>query len=492
MKSEGTPVMAHRRCGVLFLLAVLLAFGPAPLAAPQDSRPSSERPNIVFILIDDLGWSDLGCTGSRYYETPNIDRLAGQGMRFTDAYAAAPLCSPTRASILTGKYPARLQLTDVIGRKDRDGPHQALRSAPCREFLPLEEVTIPKALKPQGYVSACIGKWHLGGEGYLPENHGFDLNLGATEQGTPPGGYFKFSTPTLQLRPGEYLTDRLTDEAEKFMEANRTKPFFLYLPHYAVHAPFQGKPELVAKYQAKAKPFQDQAHPSYAAMIESADQSVGRILKKLDELELAQRTIVFFFSDNGGLSFNSGRTEPATSNAPLREGKGSLYEGGIRVPLIVRWPGVIKPGIVCEVPVSSIDFYPTILDLSGTARPSGHSVDGQSLLPLLKQEGTWAREALYWHYPHYNGDRLYCAAPCGAVRKGDFKLIEYYDGGKLELYNLKEHVGERHEVSTVFREKTVELHELLKTWRRDIGALMPTPNPEFRPQDLDRSPERKK
>ncbi|HLY75041.1 MAG TPA: sulfatase, partial [Planctomycetota bacterium] len=367
-------------------------------------------------------------------------------------------------------------------------PTQRLRGASCVQSLSTDEVSLPKALKPRGYVSACIGKWHLGGEGYLPENHGFDLNLGATEAGTAPGGYFKFSTPTLTLRDGEYLTDRLTEEAEKFMETNRERPFFLYLAHYAVHTPFQAKPEGIAKYRAKAKPDQEQNHPTYAAMVESADDSVGRILKKLDDLRIAERTIIVFFSDNGGLSFTSGRTEPATSNMPLREGKGSLYEGGIRVPLIIRWPGVTKPGKICDVPVSSVDFYPTILEASGGTLQPNQVVDGLSLVPLLRQQGTLGRQALYWHYPHYNGDRLFCGSPCGAVRKGDFKLLEYFEDGKLELYDLKEHLGEQHDISGVLQEKTNELHQLLITWRQEVGALMPSPNPEFRLPPVDHPP----
>jgi arylsulfatase A-like enzyme len=484
--------MIFQRGWSALLLTVLLASGAPPLVPAQDTRSFPDRPNIVFILIDDLGWSDLGCNGSRCYQTPNIDRLAGEGMRFTDAYAAAPLCSPTRASILTGKYPARLHLTDVIGRAERPRPSQRLLGAKCRGALPTEELALPKALKPRGYVSACIGKWHLGGEGYLPENHGFDVSLGSTEKGTPPGGYFKFSTPSLTLREGEYLTDRLTEEAEKFISNNRNSPFLLYLSHYAVHTPFQAKAELIEKYKLKARSTQDPIHPTYAAMIESADDSVGRILKKLDELDLARRTIVVFFSDNGGLSLTTGRTEPATSNAPLREGKGSLYEGGIRVPLIVRWPGAVKPSTVCEVPVSSIDFYPTILDLCGVTPTDGSVVDGRSLIPILKQEGTWPREALFWHYPHYEGERVYYSSPCAAVRKGPYKLIEYNEDGKLELYNLKENLGERHDISGVEREKTLELRQLLRAWQREVGALMPTPNPEYRPTEPERGLEKDK
>jgi arylsulfatase A len=459
----------------LVSLAALVAGLGLASRAVQASNPDP-RPNFVFILIDDMGWRDLGCYGSTFYETPHIDKLAAEGMRFTSAYAAAPVCSPTRASILTGKYPARLQLTDFLtGRADR--PSQKLLRPKFRQYLSLEEVTVAKALKPLGYVSASIGKWHLGTEAYYPQKHGFDVNIGGTDTGSPPGGHFHFRTPTLAARNDqEYLTDRLTEEAEKFIDQNKEKPFFLYLSHYAVHIPLQAKKALVAKYQAKAKAMPGRHNPVYAAMVESVDDSVGRIMKKLEDLHLAERTVVFFMSDNGGLSVLEGPNTPATSNMPLREGKGFLYEGGIREPMIVRWPGTAKPGSVCDVPVSSIDFFPTMMEMAGT-KPAA-KVDGVSLVPLLKQTDGLSRQALYWHYPHYSNQG---GKPSGAVRCGDFKLIESFEDGRLELYNLGDDMGEQHDLAAQLPEKTKALHVLLEGWRKSVQAQMPTPNPNYKP-----------
>jgi arylsulfatase A len=448
----------------------LSVLGGAAAAVAQNRPPL----NFIFILVDDWGWADLGCYGSKSYDTPNIDRLAAQGMRFTDAYAACPVCSPTRASVLTGKYPARLHLTDWIpGRKQ--WPTAKLLVPAFRQELPLEEVTLAEALKPAGYVSASIGKWHLGGDGFSPKEQGFDRNVGGTARGSPATYFGPFDLPGLAGGPpGEYLTDRLTLEAEKFIEQNRDRPFFLYLPEFAVHRPLEGKKELVAKYEAKLKSSEGQNHPVYAAMVESVDEAVGRLVGKLDALGIAGRTVVILTSDNGGLRFEGKDSRPVTSNLPLRAGKGHVYEGGIREPLIVRWPGVVKPGSVCHDQIISIDYFPTILDMAGVKilRP----VDGVSLLPLLTQKGALQREAIYWHYPHYSNQG---GPPAGAVRKGDYKLIEFYEDGRLELFNLKDDIGERRNLVRADPKKAAELHALLKRWRESVGAVMPAPNPGY-------------
>jgi arylsulfatase A-like enzyme len=397
-------------------------------------------------------------------------------MRFTDAYAACAVCSPTRASILTGKYPARLHLTDWI-----PGEGNALTNKLAvpvwRQFLPLEEVTIARALKSAGYVTASIGKWHLGGPNYYPERHGFDLNIAGGDIGHPATYFWPYigkrrTVPGLQARgrTGEYLTDRLTDEAERFIEANKDRPFFLYFADYAVHLPLQAKPGLVEKYKAKT-PSGGQTNAVYAAMIESVDDSVGRLLHKLEELRLQERTVVIFMSDNGGL------WPQATSNAPLRGGKGYPYEGGVREPMIIKWPGVTQPGSTCSLPVSSIDFFPTMLEIAGAS--SLGPVDGLSLVPLLRQSGLPARDALSWHYPHYWGGNT--VRPFGSVRAGDWKLIEFYEDMRVELYNLKEDLGEAHDLATEKPEKATELREWLHRWRQAMDAQMPTPNPSYQP-----------
>lgn len=460
----------------VFLIS-LLAIVPVAVAAERPNRP----PNFVFILIDDLGWADVGCFGSTFYKTPNIDRLAARGLRFTDAYAACPVCSPTRASILTGKYPARLRLTDWLPGR-RDMPSQKLMRPLFRQELPLSEITLAEALKPAGYVSASIGKWHLGGAGFGPEQQGFDVNIAGNHAGSPARYFFPYtnrngSIPSLEkARPGEYLTDRLTSEAETFIEQNCSRPFFLYLAHYAVHIPLAAKPELVTAYQGPARPGQSQTNAIYAAMIQSVDESVGRLLRKLEELRIAENTVVIFMSDNGGLSVKEGPNTPATSNAPLRAGKGYLYEGGIREPLIVLWPGVIQPGRVCRVPVSSVDFYPTFLEMAGLKATS--HIDGASLVPVLKQTGELTREALYWHYPHYSNQG---GRPGAAIRQGDFKLIEFYEDDHVELYNLAQDLGETNNLATRQPEKAAELKQKLADWRSRVDVQMMRPNPEYRP-----------
>jgi len=439
-------------------------------------QKSQSEPNFIFILIDDLGWKDLSCYGSSYYETPNIDRLAGEGIRFTNAYSACTVCSPSRAAILTGKYPARLHITDWITGEEH--PWAKLRIPDWTKYLPLEEVTIAEELKSLGYTTAHIGKWHLTNkqdtaELYYPKNQGFDLNVGGCYFGHPFHGYFDpYKIPHLKDRKkGEYLTDRLTDEAIHFIEKNKDKPFFLYLAHYAVHAPIQAKESMIEKYRNKPGS-NGQNNPVYAAMIESVDKSIWKIMKKLEELKIAEKTVIFFTSDNGGLVLHQ-----ITSNAPLRAGKGSAYEGGVRVPLIVRWPGVVKPGSVCDIPVIGVDFYPTILQTVGVKLT--HPVDGVSILPLLKQTGSLEREVVYWHYPHYH---VGGATPYSAIRHGDLRLIKFYEDGRLELYNLKEDIGEKNNLTLKSSKKALELYKTLDYRLKSAKAQMPTLNPDYSPE----------
>ncbi len=449
---------------------------------------ATQSPNIVFILADDLGWKDLSCYGSTFYKTPHLDRLAKEGVRFTDAYAASPVCSPTRASILTGKYPARLHLTDWLpGRSDR--PDQKLLRPAFLNQLPLEEQTLAEILKEDGYISASIGKWHLGGKGFEPEKQGFALNIGGTESGMPETYFFPYrlrreALPRLeQGTKGEYLTDRLTDEAIRFIEKNQQKPFFLYLPHFAVHVPLNAKAELIRKYNRAAKPGDSQTNAVYAAMIESLDDSVGRILTKLEQLHIAENTVVFFTSDNGGLASGEG-PGPSTSNEPLRGGKGHLHEGGIRVPLLVKWPGVTRAGTVSQTAVSSIDYFPTLLEMTGqkSARnllsKTNSEMDGLSLVPLLREKTNSFSRPLYWHYPHYSNQGN---KPGGAIREGDFKLIEDYETGRLELYNLKEDLSEKNNLAKANPQKANQLEQKLDLWRRNVKAQMMLPNPDFIP-----------
>jgi arylsulfatase A-like enzyme len=456
-------------------LSLLALTGSAAVAAEP------RRPNIIFILIDDLGYRDLGCYGSTFYRTPHVDRLAKTGTRFTDAYAACPVCSPTRAAIMTGKYPARLNLTDwLAGRPDR--PDQRLLRPVINQHLPSQAVTIAETLQAAGYATGHIGKWHLGGPGFEPQQRGFDSNIGGNQAGSPATYFAPYKNrqgrfmPGLEDAPeGEYLTNRLTAEAEKFIERHRARPFFLYLAHYAVHIPLQAVPELQAKYQSNGKPG-EQNNPIYAAMIESVDDGVGRIVKKVEELHLTEQTVIIFTSDNGGLSTREGPNTPSTINDPLREGKGYLYEGGIRVPLLIHWPGVTRAGQECNVPCSSIDFFPTILQMCGVQ--SLASVDGVSLAPLLRQTGTLARVALFWHYPHYSNQG---GRPGGAVRAGDYKLIDPYDQGRRELYDLKTSISESQNLIEQKPEVAKDLADKLAQWRRQVGAKMMKPNPAYLP-----------
>ena len=462
----------------------------AQSAAAKPQLDQTSRLNILFILTDDLGWRDLSCYGSSFYETPNIDRLASQGMRFTDAYAAATVCSPTRAAVLTGKTPARLHLTDFLS--GLEFPHAAL-SPPdwTRWYLPHEEVTLAEMLKQVGYETFYFGKWHLGGEEHFPVTQGFDHSLAVTQAGWP-GTYF-YPWPmvrNLTGKKGDYLTDRLTDEVIKSLERSHDRPFFTFLSYFTPHRPTQAKEEFIRKYEAKLSPDQVQRNPVNAGMIHSLDENVGRLMQSLDDLNLADNTLLIFASDNGGNHYAD--RPQKTSNAPLRDGKGSAYEGAYRVPLIVRWPGRVPAGTETSEPVSSIDFFPTLQAVTGQERTQ--ELDGVNLLPLLLKQEPLGRQALYWHYPHYHHGG---ASPHGVIRKGKYRLIEHFDGTPKELYDIENDIGETVNLAKSLPDKSKELLDELRQWRHEVGAQMPTLNPNYDPNRVHesnffREPEKRK
>jgi arylsulfatase A len=434
---------------------------------------AADKPNIVFILADDLGYTDLHCFGSNFYETPAIDQLARDGMKFTQNYSACTVCSPTRASILTGKYPARLHITDWIPGQMPSNPRMLVPD--WTKYLPLEETPLADVLHANGYATACIGKWHLGDAPYYPEHHGFDINIAGTSAPNPTSYIAPWNIATLpEGKPGDYLTDRLGDEAVKFIKQSKDRPFFLYFSQFAVHTPIQGRKDLIPKYRKKLTPDLKQRNPGYAAMIEAMDQTVARVRQVLQDEKIADRTIVIFASDNGG-------RVPTTSNLPLRAGKGSAYEGGVRVPLIIHWPGVTQPNSTCDTPVISIDYYPTILHMLGVADKPNHLTDGFNLEPLLRHTADLAPRNLYWHYPHHQHYQLGGAMPYSAIRSGDFKLIEFFDDMHTELYDLRADIGEQNDLASKMPEKTRELRDQLHAWRTQVGAQLPTPNPNYDP-----------
>jgi len=485
----------HDLCGAAFALAattLLFALAPCPACLHAAETGAASRPNFVLILVDDLGWTDLGCQGSKYYETPHIDALAQQGMRLTDAYAACAVCSPTRASVQTGRYPARLGVTDwirarfqggIIGPDGKNpsgyvgGRNHKLLCPENALFMELDEVTLAEALGPASYVSCHVGKWHLGQEAQFPEKQGYQFNHGGCDLGQPPGYFDPYKTnrpfyeiPNLPPRKaGEYLTDREADEAAEFIRRHRDKPFFLYMAHYAVHTPIQAKKELTARYRAKKRT--NQKNPTYAAMVHSVDESTGKIMAALGEAGVADNTVVIFTSDNGGLL-------GPTHNAPLRAGKGWPYEGGIRVPVIVHWPGVVKAASTCDVPVTSVDYFPTILAAAGVAPPAGRALDGEDLMPLLRRTGTLRRDAIYWHFPHYRGRRI---PPYSIIREGPWKLIRRYDGKRFELFNLADDLSERVDLSAKMPDRVQRLDAKLTAFLKSAGAKLPKPNPHYQP-----------
>jgi arylsulfatase A-like enzyme len=443
---------------------------------------ANSRPNFVFFLVDDLGWGDLGCYGATFHETPNLDRLASQGMRFTNAYSACTVCSPSRAAILTGRYPGRLHLTDWIKGHGRSNPKMLIPQWNMR--MDHELITLPEALKDGGYRSQFVGKWHLmpigapDFEEHYPEHHGFHHNLAGREWGQPkgPGKYFSpFGMPNLDDgKKGDFLTDRLTDGAIDFIQSAKDEPFLLYFSYYTVHGPIMAKPALLEKYKKKAASFEntrnERVHPAYAGMIESLDESVGRVMAALDSAGVSDNTVVIFTADNGGTS--------QQSSGGLRGAKALSYEGGTREPALVKWPGKIAPGSTSDAPIIGTDFYPTLLAMADLPqRPKDHA-DGRNLLPLLTgQSESLDRDALFWHYPHYHR-----TPPYGAIRKDNFKLIEFFEDGRLELYDLAADSAESTNLLESQPERAQQLLADLRAWRQSVDAQMPTPNPNYAPK----------
>ncbi|WP_299230659.1 sulfatase [uncultured Bacteroides sp.] len=474
----------------LFLLS-LVASGVTSLYAGNNKM---NKPNVLFILVDDMGYTDLSCTGSTFYETPNIDRLASESVAFNYAYAACPVSSPSRAAIMTGKYPARINLTDYIPGNQAYGPHkdQMLSSLPFNQHLDIDEIGLAEAFRRNGYCTFFTGKWHLSeSEKYYPTSFGFDVNLGGNNTGHPAGGYFSpYKNPQLPDGPkGEYLTDRLTDEMIKFIRTEKDKPFFAFLSYYTVHLPMQAKVDKIDKYIEKLKSItfsgnefikkentfykMYQNMPVYAAMVEHLDDNIGRLMECLLEEGLDENTIVVFTSDNGGMATSNTTGNIPTSNYPLRAGKGYLYEGGIKVPLFVRWSGKIKPSVVDKTPVVGTDFYPTLLDLCGLNLLPNQHIDGFSIKTLLEGK-KFAREPIFWHYPHYSGGLG--GRPSAAVRYGNYKLIEFFEDNHVELYNVVDDVSEKNDLSSIKPELTEKLKNMLNQWYLEVDAKMPVKN----------------
>lgn len=483
-------------------LNAALANDLSPPVKRIDSKPV--QPNIVLILVDDLGWMDLGCQGSDLFETPHLDRLATEGMRFTDAYAACAVCSPTRAAVQTGRHPARLFVTDWIRSRFQGGNIPADKINPClvpKEkwrgkgvmcppnalWMESDELTIAEALKPAGYTSCYIGKWHLGTDPWYPTQQGFDFNFGGCDYGQPPNYFDPFNQPKGRhemlrdgipglpsRQTGQYLSDREADEAVQFIRRNRSKPFFLQMSNYAVHTPIQAKQDVTKKYEKKIRLLTDkpkQKNAKYAAMVESIDDAFGRIQETLDELELSKNTVIIFTSDNGGLL-------GPTNNYPLRSGKGYAYEGGIRVPFLIKWPGTVQPGTIQATPITSVDIFPTIMDAASVELPQDRVIDGLSLQPLLSDstptnrqgQDIRKRQAIFWHFPHYR----HAPGPYSIIRAGDWKLIKWYEGPK-SLFNLKTDLGEKNDLAATMTQKTSQLEDQLMKHLMEINAKIPFP-----------------
>lgn len=472
-------------CMAALALGVLACSARCPAGEPDRAAGDVDRPpNILFIYLDDFGWRDAGFLGSDYYETPRLDRLAAEGMRFTDAYSCAANCAPARACLLSGQYTPRHEIYNVGTTRRGNRKFGSLAHVPGTDRLREEIRTWADCIRDAGYRTASMGKWHLSDD---PCRHGFDINIGGSHSGSPPRGYFPPhpGAPGLDDAPeDEYLTDRLHDEAIDFVEAHRDRPWLLYLTHFAVHTPLQAQPERVAKYERKPA---GELHRSavMAAMIESVDEGVGRLLDRIDALGLREHTAVILGSDNGGYG-------PATSMAPLKGYKGTYYEGGIRVPMVVRWPGVVEAGSECRVPVTGVDLFPTLCRIAGAQLPEGQPLDGEDLTSLLRGESGWPDRALHWHFPAYlqsysrtdgQRDPLFRSRPCGVIRHGDWKLIEYFEDGDVELFLLSEDIGETRNLASREPEKAEALREEMRRWRRRLSAPVPrAANPRHDPE----------
>ena len=453
-----------------------LLFAAGLLAAAHPSATAAPRPNIIFIMADDLGYTDVACFGSKYYETPNIDRLATQGLKLTSHHHCQN-CTPTRAALMSGQYGARTGVYTVGGIERFNWQSRPLRPVDNVTSLPLDRSTVAQQLKAAGYATGMFGKWHIGEQGqYHPAQRGFDEAI------VSMGQHYNFATnPKTPYPKEQYLADFLTDRAVDFIQRHKGHPFFLYLPHFGVHSPHTAKPDLIAKFKPKPG-VGGHNNPTYAAMIASVDESVGRVMQTLDNLKLAENTVLIFTSDNGGVGgyVREGIKQGGdiTDNAPLRSGKGSLYEGGTRVPLIVRWPGVTKPGTTCDVPTIHVDIYPTFLELAAAPKPA-QSLDGESLVKLFRApDAKLQRDAIFQHFPGYlgAGSGHWRTTPVSLVHAGDWKLMEFLEDGRLELYNLRDDLGEAKNLAQIQPAKAAELRDRLATWRKEIKAPMPAAN----------------
>lgn len=471
-----------KRCTIL--LSVFLVFLSCKAEFKEKPAFAAGGPNVVFFLVDDLGWTDVTCFGSDFYQTPSIDKLASKGVKFTNAYSACTVCSPTRAALMSGKYPARIHCTDWI--EGWKYPTAKLKVPDWTMYMDTAEYTMAKAFRDAGYVTGHFGKWHLGEDSvYWPENQGFDVNKGGWKSGGPNydkkkgyNGYFPpFGNPRLKDLPNdEYLTERLANEACSFIDNNKDQPFFLNFWFYSVHTRLMAKQDKIDKYAALVDSTKNHINPVYAAMVEHTDDAIGQVVSKLEQLDLLKNTIIVFTSDNGGLLRNNGKV---TSNYPLRQGKGHVYEGAVRVPAIVVVPGMAAQGMVSDVPVISMDFYPTLVDLAGIKVPKEikQSWDGVSLVKTLNGKGKLKRESLFWHYPHYHKEG---ATPYSSIRKGDYKLIRFFEDDKYELFNLKDDISEAKNIIEENTEKAEELKADLFKWYHEVGAQMPVINPGYK------------